>query len=166
MPENLVEQALVRATGDVLEQMFFAGCLGELPADQIGDPAIAVRMAFDGERRGVLALRISTAAARTLASDFLGADTEDGPDEAQVREVVKELANMICGHALSTLERSPLRLAAPRIVPADDFVLPTAGLPTDVLPTADLLTAGGYRSFDLGNGGLTVALTFGEDCGG
>jgi CheY-specific phosphatase CheX len=151
MPENLVEQALSRATGDVLEQMFFAGCLGELPADQIGDPAMAVSMAFDGERQGVLALRISTAAARTLAADFLGVDAGDGPDEAQVQEVVKELANMICGHALSALERNPLRLAAPRLVPARDFVLPEPG---------------GHCSFDLGNGGLTVALTFRENCGG
>jgi CheY-specific phosphatase CheX len=150
MLENLIEQALTRATGDVLEQMFFAGCLGELPADQIGDPAIAVRMAFDGERQGVLALRISGTAASTLASDFLGADTEDGPDEAQVQEVVKELANMICGHALSALERNPLRLAAPQLVTGQDFVL---------------LAPGGHRSFDLGSGGLTVALTFRENNG-
>lgn len=28
MPEILVGQALARATADVLEQMFFTGCLG------------------------------------------------------------------------------------------------------------------------------------------
>ena len=84
MPETVVEQALVRATGEVLEQMFFAGSLGDLPAAQIADPSIAVRVAFEGERQGVLALCISTSAARTLAADFLGTEGEDGPDEAQV----------------------------------------------------------------------------------
>jgi CheY-specific phosphatase CheX len=122
-----------------------------LPPDQDPGASIAVRMAFDGERRGILTLRISTTAARTLAADFLGVDTEDGPGDAQVHEVVLELANMICGDALSALEKSPLHLSAPRIVPAADFVLPAAG---------------NYRSFDLGNGGLTVGLTFLEDAHG
>src|SRR5581483_2114555 len=111
------------------------------------EPAIAVRMAFDGERKGVLGLRIAMPAARTLASDFLGIDSADGPAESQVHEVVRELANMICGDALSTLETKPLCLSAPRIVPISEFVLPARGK---------------YRSFDLGNGRLTVALELEE----
>jgi CheY-specific phosphatase CheX len=145
-----MEQALSRAAGDVLEQMFFAGIVEELSTDQIAEPAIAVRMAFDGERRGVLALRISTGAARTLACDFLGEEA-DGLEEVQVHEVVKELTNMICGDALSALERTALRLAAPALVPAAEFGVPGTGT---------------YRSFNLGNGGLTVALTFLEDTHG
>jgi CheY-specific phosphatase CheX len=148
MPDGLIEQALSRAAGDVLEKMFFAGFEAGPPTDPNGDPSIAVRMAFDGERRGVLALRISTIAARTLAADFLGVEAADGPDETRVRDVVRELANMICGDVLSALERSPLRLSAPEIMPAADFVLPAGG---------------SHRSFDLGNGVLTVALTFLED---
>ena len=144
MPETVIEQALSRATGDVLEKMFFAELLGESAAPQNSDPAIAVRMPFDGECRGILTLRISMAAARTLAADFLGVDSDEGPDEGQVYEVVRELANMICGDALSALEKSPLRLSAPEIVPAD-LTLPAGG---------------GFRSFDLGNGVLTVSLRF------
>ena len=151
MPETLVEQALSRAAGDVLEKMFFAGFLAESAEDRNDDPSIAVRMAFDGERKGVLALRISAGAATTLAADFLGVDGEDGPQETQVHEVVRELANMICGDALSMLEKSPLRLSAPAIVPQADFALPARG---------------NYRFFDLGNGGLTVALAFLEDAHG
>jgi CheY-specific phosphatase CheX len=147
MSETRVEQALSRAAGDVLEKMFFAGVLDESAADLSEDPAVAVSMGFDGERKGVLGLRISTEAARTLAADFLGVDAEDGPAEAQVHEVVRELANMICGDALSALEKSPLCLSAPRIVAPADFILPPPG---------------NYRSFDLGSGKMTVALAFHE----
>jgi hypothetical protein len=148
MPETLAEQLLSRATEDVLEKMFFAGCTEAPTGSFHDDPTIAVRMAFDGERRGELALRISSIAARTLAADFLGADTEDGPGEAQVEEVVRELANMICGDALSGLEREPLHLAVPQIIPSSDFAVPATG---------------SFRSFDLGEGALTVVLTFLED---
>lgn len=147
MPETTVEQALSRAAGDVLEKMFFAGFLEESSEDRNDDASIAVRMAFDGQRKGVLGLRISAGAASTLAADFLGVDGEDGPEETQVHDVVRELANMICGDALSALEKSPLCLSAPQIVPPAEFVLPASG---------------NYRSFDLGNGGLTVALQFEE----
>ena len=150
MPETAIEQALSRATADVLEQMFFTGVAAESAGFQNIGPRIAVRLAFAGERPGVLALSISSGAARTLAADFLGTDSEDGPDAGQVNEVVQELANMICGDALSTLAQGALGLSPPEIVPAADFV-PAAG--------------GSHRSFDLGNGTLMVALAFadGED---
>jgi CheY-specific phosphatase CheX len=148
MPETPVEQALQRAAGDVLEKMFFAGYLEDSAQDGVDEPSIAVQMSFDGERKGSLGLRISAGAARTLAADFLGIEAEEGPEEQQVQEVVCELANMICGDALSALEKSPLRLSAPRIVAPADFALPAQGT---------------YRSFDLGNGGLTVTLSLQEE---
>jgi hypothetical protein len=149
MPENSVEQALSRAAGDVLEKMFFAGFEEGLCFGGNDGPFIAVRMSFDGERQGILTLRISAAAAGTLAADFLGVDPEDesdsGPQGSRVLEVVRELANMICGDVLSTLERMPLRLSPPEIVPAADLILPEGG---------------SCRSFKLENGTLTVGLTF------
>jgi CheY-specific phosphatase CheX len=147
MPETIVEQALGRAAEDVLEKMFFAGLVGDFEPNENAGPSIAIRMAFEGQRQGVLGLRISTSAARTLAADFLGVETEDGPNEAQVCDVVRELANMICGDVLSALEKSPLRLSAPEIVPSAEFAVPAAG---------------SFRSFDLGDGELTLALTFRE----
>ena len=62
-----------------------------------------------------------------------------------MNEVVRELANMICGDALSALERGALRLSVPEIVPPADFVLPQGS---------------SQRSFDLGDGALTVGLVF------
>ena len=145
MSEISTEQAISRATADVLEKMFFTGFADESDASEDRSPRITVRLAFDGERRGSLALAISKNSARTLAADFLGTDTEDGPDECQVNEVVRELANMICGDALSALERGALRLSVPEIVPTADFVLPQVS---------------SCRSFDLGDGTLTVGLVF------
>jgi CheY-specific phosphatase CheX len=144
-----IEEAISRATADVLEKMFFTGFAAESDGIEDDGPRIAVRLAFDGERRGVLALGISKKSARTLAVDFLG--TEDGPEEAEVNEVVLELANMICGDALSALERGALRLSAPRIVPAADFVMPEHS---------------SHRSFDLGDGALTVGLLFEDGANG
>ena len=139
------EQALSRATADVLEKMFFTGVADESAAIPPAGSQIVVRLTFDGERRGVLTLGVSRRAAQTLAADFLGTDNEDGPDEIQVNEVVRELANMICGDALSALEKSALHLSMPEIVPAADFVLPEGSR---------------HRSFDLGDGALTVGLVF------
>ena len=144
MSEVAIEHAISQATTDVLGKMFFTGFTSESDAIAKPDPRIAVRVGFDGERRGQLVLHISTSCARTLAADFLGTEGDDGPDEVQVNEVVRELANMICGDALSALERGALRLAAPEILPSD-FALPAVT---------------SQRSFELGEGSLTVGLAF------
>jgi CheY-specific phosphatase CheX len=143
MPEETIGQVLSRAAAEVLERMFFTGFVAESEAFSCDGPRIAVTVDFDGERRGTLALAISAASAHGLAADFLGLEEE--PDEAQVNGVVRELANMICGGALSAVESGALRLAPPRIVP-DSEVGWRAGRHC--------------RSFDLGNGSLTVALVF------
>jgi CheY-specific phosphatase CheX len=149
VPETSLDVTLSRATADVLEKMFFTGFMAESSRrpDDAGEQIVAT-LGFEGERRGVLALSISTPAARSLAADFLGVESEKGPDRAQVNEVVLELANMICGDALSTLERNPLVLSSPRIETSSGF-----------LPSSSARS----RSFDLGNGWLTVTLDL-QDC--
>lgn len=144
MLKTALAPVLSHATADVLEKMFFTGFVAESERAP-GDTAqqIVVTVEFDGGRRGLLALAISTSAARSLATDFLGVDTEAGANEEQVKEVVRELANMICGDALSTLEQKALVLSSPQIVKAGDFV-PSPG--------------SCERCFDLGNGWLTASL--------
>jgi CheY-specific phosphatase CheX len=148
MREISVQQAISKATADVLEKMFFTGFASETEGLDDGGVRISVRLAFNGERRGQLALGISVKSARTLTADFLGTDTANGPSDGEVNEVVLELANMICGYALSTLEKSALRLSAPEIVQAADCPLPERA---------------SYCGFDLGNGALTVGLVFEKD---
>jgi CheY-specific phosphatase CheX len=144
MPEAL-EQVLSRATANVLEKMFFTGFVDESAALRDVDARVAVRLAFDGDRRGELMLTVSTSAASVLTADFLGIESGEEPAQDQVSEVISQLANMICGDTLSALERGALHLSKPELLPSGGFV---------PLPGASL------RSFDLGNGMLTVALTF------
>src|SRR5262249_54113688 len=110
MVDRPLAPILSKATADVLEKMFFAEIVRETdrrPED--GSNPIAVTLGFLGELLGTLALTISPTAAQSLAADFLG--VEEGADPSQVNQVAQELANMICGDALSALERSPLQLS-------------------------------------------------------
>jgi hypothetical protein len=53
-----------------------------------------------------------------MAAAFLGLD-EAAPSEAQIQEVVCELANMVCGSALSRLEENTrFDLSSPELRPA------------------------------------------------
>ncbi len=101
--------------------MFFAQTMGECSLDPAeGRPVdeIAVSLAFEGEPSGLFLLRLTTAAARQIAADFLGIDEEEVSD-TRISEVVRELANMICGSVLSRVESAAtFQLGAPQIVPA------------------------------------------------
>jgi CheY-specific phosphatase CheX len=115
--ESAVLQALRDSVREVLEKMFFAETLGELPCEEPGADEIVVEIGFQGEPSGSLLLRLSSAAARQTAADFLGMD-ECRMSEIQITDVVRELANMICGSVLSRVESSAtFRLAEPRIAP-------------------------------------------------
>jgi len=112
---------MAESLDEVLEKMFFVRSLGEL--DKAADgPALTAHLDFEGDPRGSLTLRVTAAAARSVAADFLGAD-ESELSEKQVGEVVCELANMICGSVLSRVESSAVfQLAAPRIVPPSEEI--------------------------------------------
>lgn len=125
MPELPFQRALHDSVQEVLEKMFFVEALDEPPGEtepQDGD--LKVKLAFEGSPSGALTLRVSSAAARQIAADFLGQD-ESGLSSAQVGEVVCELANMICGSVLSRSESdTTFRLAAPRLLLADEERIP------------------------------------------
>jgi CheY-specific phosphatase CheX len=121
MPELQFQRALHDSVQEVLEKMFFVEALDE-PPDQTEsqDGDMAVELSFEGAPSGALTLRVSSAAARQIAADFLGQD-ESGLSSAQVGEVVCELANMICGSVLSRSESTTtFRLAAPRLLLAEE----------------------------------------------
>jgi CheY-specific phosphatase CheX len=147
--ELLVREALRDSVNEVLEKMFFVEALGESPdsAPDGTEPAaeIAARLTFDGEPSGSLTLRLTSAAARPIAADFLGTDVETVSDR-QVEEVVCELANMICGSVLSRVESATIfNLAAPQIVQ----------------PTGHAAASPDTSSYavDLSDGTLTVTVT-------
>ncbi len=112
MTEWSVRQALAASLENVLEKMFFAPSAAEERASPAG-PTYSVRLSFDGDLRGRLTLRIGAAAAHSIAADFLG-EEETALTARQVKEVVCELANIVCGSMLSRIEKSgEFRLGAP-----------------------------------------------------
>jgi len=121
-----MRQALRDSVNEVLEKMFFAQAMGECPdSDPPGNsPAdeIAVALTFQGEPSGSLLLRLTAAAARQIAADFLGIEISEVSD-LRTSEVVRELANMICGSVLSRAESAAtFQLDAPRIVPPSEDI--------------------------------------------
>jgi CheY-specific phosphatase CheX len=148
MGDLALERALTECTEEVLEQMFFAQPVEEtVPPDsaQAGDPShLSVDVGFTGEPSGRLLLRISKAAARSIAADFLAED-EAVLSEEQVAEVICELANIICGSVLTRIEsRTSFRLGSPRLL----FQVSEP----EMRPSA-------VRSLDLWNGNITIAMT-------
>jgi CheY-specific phosphatase CheX len=122
--EIVFRQALRDSVDEVLEKMFFAQTLGEpSDVDEAGDSlanAVAVELRFEGEPSGSLCLRLTADAAREIAADFLGMEGAE-ISAGQISEVVRELANMICGSVLSRVESAAtFRLGVPRIVTAGE----------------------------------------------
>jgi CheY-specific phosphatase CheX len=122
--EIVFRQALRDSVDEVLGKMFFAETLGDAPDPGEGGDfpagAIAVELTFEGEPSGSMCLRLTADAAPEIAADFLGMDASE-VSSGQVSEVVRELANMICGSVLSRVESSAtFRLGVPRIVASSE----------------------------------------------
>jgi hypothetical protein len=98
---------------DVLETMFFSTAAA---IDCCHEPgSIAARVHFTGNPSGDFELTLSPGVARQFACSFLGVDEPDLPSTA-ASEVACELANMICGAALSRVHPdSIVKLSAPRL---------------------------------------------------
>lgn len=108
------EQSLTQATAQTFEDMCFL--LPEPP--EAGDaPAIerAAFVRFDGHRSGSLAIVIRGALVGTMVANMLGDDDE--VSEQDCIDGVKEVANVICGNALTATmgEDKVFNLAPPAI---------------------------------------------------
>jgi CheY-specific phosphatase CheX len=135
-------QALREAVEEVLERMFFAETLGEARDAHPSADEVAVELSFAGEPAGAMHLRLTSSAAGEIAADFLGMDAAEIAD-TQVSEVIRELANMICGSFLSRVESAAtFHLSVPRMVS------PGEELPQDASNTRCCV--------QLANGRLTV----------
>ena len=142
MPETETRQWLSAAAADVLETMFFSQVMGEVPVSgTAGEAALASRLQFSGARSGVFTVRVTEAAARVIAANFLAEEANE-PDATQVQEVICELANMMCGAVLSRLDRGAhFDLTPPALVD-----------PLATMPEAN------SRAFDIGDGEVAVFL--------
>jgi len=138
-------EVLADAVRDVLETMFFTCVYAEIPGGD-AEGGIEIRLPFTGQRQGEFRLGLSQRAARSVAAGFLGVEEEGQLSAEQIGDVACEVANMICGSALSRLEANlAFNLQPPLPVQASG----RAGPPEFAM-----------RAFDLGNGTLTVGIRF------
>jgi CheY-specific phosphatase CheX len=149
MIEQNFNSLISEAVDIVLETMFFTASLG--PAEAVaGVPVLEARVSFLGIPSGILSVRLSEASARMLAAGFLGED-EDLLTDSESRQVVCELANMLCGTLVSKLQtKGTFDQAAPKLIAAADQ--------NDFGHEAFLA---GQQSCALENGALTVTLHLG-----
>jgi len=82
----------------VLETTHESGCESIRPNN-----GYSFCLRFQGDIHGTFGLDIGASMARTLASNFLGED-EESITQADLEEVVGELANMLCGSIVSRVE--------------------------------------------------------------
>src|SRR3982751_1039862 len=111
----LVEHAVIEA----LETMCFFGVVDRRAELMSGADFLSARMQFTGNADGSFRLVITAAAAAGIAANFLGLDASELSAD-QVNAVVCELANMVCGAALSAWDsEGTFSLSTPAISPFD-----------------------------------------------
>ncbi len=109
-----MEQALYQAAVLTFEELAFTFPIegGELQDIDMADSQKAV-VGFNGTFSGEMLLRIENNALAAMAMNILG---DDEPlTEEMIRDVLGELANVICGNALPSIagRRKIFRLSAP-----------------------------------------------------
>jgi len=146
MTEVWAEQILDRVGAEVMETMFFSEALvAECGHDQRSHDwmraAVGARVRFDGTHCGEVLIGVSEEAAQSIAAGFLGLDiVELAP--GQLSQVILELANILCGAAMSHLwPESTLALEAPE--------------PTD---PSEVIGTGWHRCFTLPEGMLAITI--------
>ncbi len=111
------ERLLSESAEDVLETMFFTCRAEEAPGGAEADAGPFVEIRFRGNPPGVFHQRLGRRAAAELAAFFLGAASPEEVSAAEVDNVLRELANVICGRALSRIESdSTFDLSSPEIL--------------------------------------------------
>jgi CheY-specific phosphatase CheX len=109
------------AAEDILEQMFFFAVdsvedreIG--PADDT-EPSMAVEIEFRGAHSGCLGVVVAAGCGRELAAGFSGVIDSEEIGLEQVTEVLREMANIMCGATLTRLApQAVFDLASPRLL--------------------------------------------------
>ena len=116
MSINELPRILSESAAEVLESMFFTSPLGSSdPCGRAMENSVAAGLFFHGTPPGRFGICASMDAARSLAASFLGEDPESIVEQ-QCNEVICELANMVCGSVLSSMEKDVLfELTQPKI---------------------------------------------------
>jgi CheY-specific phosphatase CheX len=108
-----VNEVLHQAAVTAFEELAFVFPMPELEPPPAGARTAAV-VDFDGHRAGQLVLSVSDELLPVIAANMLG-DADPSRDEQL--DALKEVANVICGNVLPSIEgpRALFRLHAPRL---------------------------------------------------
>ena len=133
-----VSEALAAAADEVLDTMFFMTVISHTDSAPDALLPVCACLEFRGEPSGSFGVNVSASAAQVIASNFLG-DEPDALSEAQVAEVISELANMICGALLTRVH-------------GDNLFELTSPERQDPRAAAEAASRATSRTFDLGDG--------------
>lgn len=110
-----LSEVLKRMAEDALEEMFFGVILSVEGTAEPGPECVCAQVEFRGYHSGSLTVALSPEAAVDLSANFLGVDPSAVTAE-QTELVASELANIICGSALSRWQvDSSFDLQPPRV---------------------------------------------------
>ena len=134
-----MNKALHNAAVTAFEELAFVFPMPELEPPELGARTAAV-VDFEGHRAGRLVLTVSDELLPVIAANMLG-DAE--PTREEQLDALKEVANVICGNVLPSLDgpRAIFRLHAPRLAADADTGTPIA--------QADVLLSEGSASVRL-----------------
>jgi CheY-specific phosphatase CheX len=136
---------LAEAAEEVLENMFFSGVMGEMGDMEPDGERLCATVTFAGSSVGELSVSATPSTIAVLAAGFLGAEDDTVPD-AQMRSVVGELANVLCGAVLGHMN------------PKGSFVISPPEI-TEVGGANSVCDMELHRRFELMEGDLAVGLT-------
>jgi len=110
---------LFDSASEVLETMFFTSIVGDAAREDSGAGSLSASLTFRGNPSGKFGVSLSPGTPRSIAANFLGLE-EEALSDAQIGEVVCELANMLCGSVLSRLEKhNRFELLQPELQPQE-----------------------------------------------
>jgi CheY-specific phosphatase CheX len=145
MVEIISDTTFLETATRILESMFFTTVSGDAVRPDPDQEMIGASVTFEGRVAGFLAIATDTETAKTLAADFLALESKDSVDPEQARQMIGELANMICGATLSGLDDEALFDLAHPVCGAEAVALALSG-------------AGTHWFMDIGAGTLAVRL--------
>ena len=110
---------------EVLETMFFSSVFG--PAEPLyahsadsQEQIVTAELSFTGTPSGRIQVSLTEIAAGSIAANFLGKDAPEQVSSHEIEQVVGELANMVCGSALSRMDsHAVFSLSHPQIKPIE-----------------------------------------------
>ncbi len=115
-----LDRQLAGSAVEVLETMFFEFPIAGLEEGPPPCAGLGALVEFAGSSAGCLEVDVDEPVASRLAASFLGREDESTVTGPEIRLVLLELANMLCGNALSHLEPGgQFQLAAPRLFLAE-----------------------------------------------